>query len=145
MKPKIIANWKEIADRTPTYALVAGVDLVVIRYDSNVSVLYGRCLHRGALMSDGYISGDNIICGVHDWDYRYDTGISEYDNDEVLTKFTAWVEDDNLFVNEDEIKEFSIKSPQPFNRDEYLGLYADTSHAPQDEDKQTEEMFHFYS
>jgi len=136
MKPKIIANWNEVADRTPTYALVSGVDLVVIRYDNNVSVLYGRCLHRGALMSDGYISGDNIVCGVHDWDYRYDTGISEYDNDEVLTKFTAWVEDDSLLVNEDEIKEFSIKYPQPFKRDEYLGLYADTSHAPQDEDKQ---------
>ena len=122
-------------NRTPTYALVAGVDLVVVRYDNDVSVLYGRCLHRGALMSDGYISGDNLICGVHDWDYRYDTGISEYDNHEVLTKFTAWVDEDALFVDEEEIKEYGVKNPQPFKRDEYLGLYADTSHAPMEEDK----------
>ena len=37
-----VATWNELADRTPTYALVAGVDLVVIRYGDEVSVLYGR-------------------------------------------------------------------------------------------------------
>ena len=48
------------------------------------SVLYGRCLHRGALLSDGRVDGDNLICGLHGWDYRIDTGVSEYNNDEVL-------------------------------------------------------------
>lgn len=73
-----IADLSELNDREPTYALVANVDLVVIRYDNEVSVLYGRCHHRGALLADGYIDGENLICGVHYWDYRYDTGISEY-------------------------------------------------------------------
>ena len=135
MTPQKIANWNEIKDRTPTYALVAGVDLVVVRYDTNVSVLYGRCLHRGALMSDGHISGDNIICGVHDWDYRYDTGVSEYDNHEVLTKFTAWVDEGALYVDKKEIEDYAKNNPQPYQRDEYLGLYADPSHAPLEEDK----------
>jgi nitrite reductase/ring-hydroxylating ferredoxin subunit len=40
-------------------------------------------------MGDGFIKGDNIICGVHGWDYRYDTGVSEYDDSEVLHKFTT--------------------------------------------------------
>ncbi len=52
-----VAVWSELADRQPAYALVANVDLVVIRYDDQVSVLYGRCLHRGALLSDGHIRG----------------------------------------------------------------------------------------
>ena len=86
-------------------------------------------------MSDGYISGDNLICGVHHWDYRYDTGVSEYNNHEVLHKFTAWVEDGNLFVDEEEIAAFAAQYPQPFQRDEYLGLYADPSHDPIAEDK----------
>ena len=43
-----VANWSTLQNRVPTYALVANVDLVVIRYDENVSVFYGRCLHRGA-------------------------------------------------------------------------------------------------
>ena len=42
----------------PVGALVDGVDLVVVRFDDNHSVLYGRCLHRGALMGDGHVDGD---------------------------------------------------------------------------------------
>ena len=70
-----VANFSELEDRVPAYALVANVDLVIIRYDNQISVLYGRCHHRGALLADGYIDGENLICGVHFWDYRYDTGI----------------------------------------------------------------------
>ena len=75
-----IANWQEIPQRKPITALVEDVDLVIVRWEDNVSVLYGRCQHRGALMADGYIDGDNIICGVHLWDYRFDTGVSAYNN-----------------------------------------------------------------
>ena len=78
--------------------LVANVDLVIVRSGDAHSVLYGRCLHRGALLSDGLIRGDDIICGVHDWDYRFDTGISSYNNEEQLEKFTSWIEGDDLFV-----------------------------------------------
>ncbi|MDJ0523097.1 MAG: glutamate synthase-related protein [Planctomycetota bacterium] len=122
-----IASWDDLPDRSPTYALVADVDLVVVRYDDQVSVLYGRCAHRGALMADGHIDGDNLICGVHDWDYRYDTGVSEYDNSEVLPKFNAWVEDGSVFVDQDEIAAWAEANPQPYQRDTYQGLYQDHS------------------
>ena len=65
MKKVSIASWNEIEDRKPAYALLANVDLVIVRYEDKVSVMYGRCAHRGALMADGTIVGDNIICGVH--------------------------------------------------------------------------------
>ena len=81
MTPTSVAIWGQLADRKPAYALVSGVDLVVIRYDDRVSVLYGRCLHRGALLSDGFVDdNNNLICGVHHWDYRIDSGVSEYNN-----------------------------------------------------------------
>ena len=63
-----IKNWNELDDQVPAHALVANVDLVVVRVDETVSVLYGRCAHRGALMADGYVDGDNLVCGVHYWD-----------------------------------------------------------------------------
>jgi glutamate synthase domain-containing protein 2/nitrite reductase/ring-hydroxylating ferredoxin subunit len=127
-----VAVWSELSDREPAYALVAGVDLVVIRYDDAVSVLYGRCQHRGALMSDGFIRDDNLICGLHNWDYRADTGVSEYANDEALHKFSAWVseEDDAVFVDEAEIAAWAVANPQPYNRDAYLGLYQDVHGTP---------------
>ena len=93
MKKIAIKNWEELEDRFPAHALVADVDLVVVRYDDAVSVLYGRCVHRGALMADGQVEGDNLICGVHGWDYRVDTGISAYNHKDRLPKFNAWIED----------------------------------------------------
>ena len=125
-KPLKIYEFDQLQDRKPAYALVANVDLVIIRFDDQVSVLYGRCHHRGALLADGYIDGQNLICGVHGWDYRYDTGISEYNNDEALHKFQSELREGGLWVDEAEIEAFVEKHPQPFNRDQYLGTYADT-------------------
>ncbi len=125
MKKLEIADWNALEDRTPAHALVSNVDLVIIRYDDTVSVLYGRCAHRGALMSDGKIVGDNIICGLHGWDYRFDSGVSEYNNSETLPKFNAWVEQGKVYVDEEQILAWEQQHPQPYNRQSYQGIYQD--------------------
>ena len=129
-----VANWSDLEEHKPAYALVANVDLVVIRYGGEVSVLYGRCLHRGALLADGRIEGDNLICGVHNWDYRYDTGVSAYNNEEALHKFSAWVDtdDDAVYVDEYEVRAWRQDNPQPYDRDAYQGLYADVHGGPEE-------------
>ncbi|NAS31321.1 Rieske 2Fe-2S domain-containing protein [Flavobacteriaceae bacterium R38] len=121
-----IAKVSSLKEKEPAYALVKNTDLVIVKHEKGISVLYGRCHHRGALLADGHIDGHNLICGVHGWDYRYDTGVSEYNNDEQLHKFKEYIEGDSLLIDENEIIAFEEKHPQPFNRDEYLGAYADT-------------------
>ncbi len=128
MKAVRVADWPDLADREPRHALVANVDLVVVRADDAVSVLYGRCLHRGALLADGSIVGDDLICGVHGWDFRYKTGVSAYDPDERLANFKAWVEDDGVWVDEDEISAWAVDNPQPYDRDAYQGTYQEHGH-----------------
>jgi len=91
VQPIEIAVWGEVPDREPVGALVSNVDLVIVRSDDNHSVLYGRCLHRGALMSDGHVDGDNLICGLHGWDYVFHTGVSSYNNAERLHRFASWI------------------------------------------------------
>jgi len=120
-----IASWDELEDRKPQHALVENVDLVVVRFDAEVSVMYGRCAHRGALMSDGHVDGHNLICGLHGWDYRLDTGISEYNNTETLPKFESWVEGGSVIVDADEIRAWAEEHPQPYQRDAYQGVYQD--------------------
>ena len=120
-----IKHWDELENRRPAHALVAGVDLVVLKLETKVSVLYGRCLHRGALLSDGCVKGENLICGLHGWDYRVNSGISEYHNSEKLAKFSAWIEDGQVLVDEDEIATWATKNPQPYKRDAYQGTYQD--------------------
>ncbi len=128
-----IAKHDKLKNRKPAHGLVGEVDLVIVPIDGEVSVFYGRCLHRGALMSDGFIRGKNLMCGVHFWDYRIDSGVSEYANNEVLPKFNSWIEDGDVLVDADEIAAWALDNPQPFNRDAYLGVYADTSHGTEEE------------
>jgi glutamate synthase domain-containing protein 2 len=129
-----IAEWDKLQPLTPTYALVANVDLVIVRAPDadEVSVLYGRCLHRGALLSDGHVQGEDLICGVHNWDYRYKTGISAYSPEERLPKFQAWVEGGGVWVDEAEISAWEKDNPQPYDRGAYLGLYADPHGGPEE-------------
>jgi len=125
MTPRSVAKWDDLADRKPAYALVGEVDLVVIRYDESVSVFYGRCLHRGALLADGRVRGKNLICPLHSWDYRLDSGVSEYLNEEALPRFEAWIENGEVLIDEEAVAAFAKTHPQPYKRDAYLGLYAD--------------------
>ena len=125
MRAFTVARFDDLEDRKPVHALVGDVDLVIIRYDDEVSVLYGRCAHRGALMSDGYVDGHNLICGLHSWDYRLDTGISEYNNAERLHKFASSVQNGDVVVDEDEIRDWARQNPQPYYRNAYQGAYQD--------------------
>jgi len=130
----VVAKLDELEDRKPAHALVANVDLVIVKFDDTVSVFYGRCLHRGALMADGFIdANDNLICGVHNWDYRLDTGVSSYANEEALHKFTAYLDKGEVLVDEAEVSAWHDANPQPFDREAYLGQYADTSHGTAEE------------
>ena len=127
MQPVALVQWSTLENRKPAAARVSNVDLVIIRFDddgesSNHSVLYGRCLHRGALMADGHLAGEDLICGLHGWDYQIRTGVSSYNNAEVLEKFSSWIEDDQVMVDADEILAWEKVHPQPYNHNAYQGL-----------------------
>ena len=125
MQPIKIATWDEVPDREPVGVLVSDVDLVVVRFDDNHSVMYGRCLHRGAHLADGHVAGNNLICGLHGWDYQFRTGISSYNNDERLARFSSWLEDGDLMIDLDEVVGWEKENPQPYDRNAYQGAYQD--------------------
>jgi glutamate synthase domain-containing protein 2/nitrite reductase/ring-hydroxylating ferredoxin subunit len=137
MRPYQVSTLGKVKDLEPFGFQVEGIDLVLIKEAAEVSVLYGRCLHRGALMEDGYVSGEDLICGVHNWDYKWRSGVSAYNNAEALPKFSSWVDDGAVYVDADEIAAWGLDHPQPFNRGAYLGQYADT-HPVAEEDKNQE-------
>ena len=84
------------------------------------------------MMADGFVRGDDLICGLHNWDYGYRTGISSYNNEEKLHRFSSWIEDGEVMVDADEIGAWENENPQPYDRDAYQGAYQDT-HGTEDE------------
>lgn len=127
-----VQNWDDIADRVPVGVNIEGVDVVIIRRGEDHSVLYGRCLHRGALLSDGTINGDDLICGLHGWDYRIDSGVSAYNNREVLERFPSKIEAGSVWVDRDAIVRWLLLHPQPYSLDGYQGLYQDPHMVPEE-------------
>jgi glutamate synthase domain-containing protein 2/nitrite reductase/ring-hydroxylating ferredoxin subunit len=135
MRQHNVASWDELQPGGVGYAIVGDVDLVVVRWPDGEghSVLYGRCVHRGSLMADGSLVGDDIVCGVHGWDYRYDTGVSTYNNSEKLYRFTSGVDDGQIWVDADDVAAWLLANPQSYDRDAYQGVYQDhtgISHEP---------------
>jgi glutamate synthase domain-containing protein 2 len=137
-KPYQLCSFDDLEEKTPVHQLVNDLDLVLIKYEDQISVLYGRCHHRGALLGDGYIDGMNLMCGLHGWDYRYDTGVSEYNNSEALHKFTAEIREGDVYIDEAEINDYLKNHPEPFDREQYLGAYMDTN--PEDTEPYTKEI-----
>ncbi len=127
-----IARWTALPDHEPIGVTIDDVDLVIVRRGETHSVLYGRCLHRGALLADGHVDGDNLLCGLHGWDYRIDSGVSVYNNAEALHRFTSWVADDEVCIDRAEVLAFKDRHPQPYDPDTYQGSYRDPHMVPEE-------------
>lgn len=136
MQAHKLLPWSSLEPLKPTYALAANVDLIVLRLEDGdaeqVVVMYGRCQHRGALMSDAHIQDDKIVCGLHGSHYIYKTGINPRYLNKNLQKFKAWVENDQVVVDLEEIAAWEKRNPQQYKRDQYQGLYADSAPAPEE-------------
>lgn len=121
-----VAELTDLTIDKPAYALVEGVDLALIRRaDDDVIVLYGRCRHRGALMSDADVRGDRLVCGLHGSTYDLSSGQNLYHQGADLARFTSWVDEGRVWVDAGEVAAFAKDHPQHYRRDRYLGLYED--------------------
>ncbi len=94
-----IARLDDLAQDQPAPAEADGLELVLVRRGDEVHVFEGRCPHRGALLADGRVEGADLVCGVHGWDYRLDTGISAYNPTERIHKFASRVVDGEVLVD----------------------------------------------
>ncbi len=61
MKKVAVATWSTLPDREPTHALVANVDLVIVRYDDDSEGRLAR------------LTWDSILDGIELYDYSYTT------------------------------------------------------------------------
>lgn len=120
-----VARLADLPDERPAAAEADGIDLVVVRRGDEVHVFEGRCPHRGALLADGRVEGPDLICGVHGWDYRIDTGISAYNPAERIHKFAATVVDGDVLVDTSELAAYRSMRPGRREASTYDRLFDD--------------------
>lgn len=127
----------ELPDRTPVAVVVDGLDLVVVRDGETVRVFEGRCPHRGALLGDGSCVGEDLVCGVHGWDFRLDNGVSAYDPSQRIHRFAEEIVDDMVTVRATDLAAFRASRPTApvtdAGSDVYDRLFADPHQASPEE------------
>lgn len=128
-----LASLSDLPDNVPFAVNSAGVDLVLIRRGEDISALYGRCAHRGALLADGHVDGNTVVCDVHGWRYDVDTGVSPVNPAVALATFSVQVRDGGVYVDPTAIADFLRTNPQTYDDDGYQGRWAkaaDTTEEP---------------
>ncbi|MGB8404858.1 MAG: glutamate synthase-related protein [Mycobacterium sp.] len=127
-----VASLLELVEGTPTPARVSGVDLVLVRQGDDVRALYGRCAHRGALMSDGRIDGDLLVCGVHGWRYEIQTGVAPVNPAVALATFPTWISDGSVYVDQAAVDAYARANPQSYDDDGYQGKWIKPSNTAEE-------------
>ena len=128
-----VAFLDDLTPDTPHPVRVGAVDIVLIRKGESVSALSGRCPHRGALLGDGHVEGDLLVCGVHGWRYDAETGVSPVNPAVALTKFPAWVSDGAVYLDESSVADLTRADPVVYEEDGYQGRWikpADSAEEP---------------
>jgi cytochrome P450/nitrite reductase/ring-hydroxylating ferredoxin subunit len=71
---KRIANVGELRGPGPFALSADGVDLAVVRTASGWRAFEGRCPHLGALLGEGELDGDHLVCRNHGWRFDVASG-----------------------------------------------------------------------
>ncbi|MGH6837529.1 MAG: cytochrome P450 [Methylocella sp.] len=72
-----VANMDELHGDGPHALSADGLDIVAVRTPSGLRAFEGRCPHQGALLGEGELDGDKLVCRNHRWRFSVDSGQRE--------------------------------------------------------------------
>ena len=69
-----VANLEDLHGDGPHALSAGGLDVVVVRTPAGLRAFEGRCPHQGALLGEGELDGDTLVCRNHRWRFSVDSG-----------------------------------------------------------------------
>ena len=104
-----VATTRDLVGDGPFAVAANGRDLALIRVRTGWRAFGGRCPHQGALLGEGEIEGDALVCRNHRWRFSIDSGRRE-GGPECLAACPAVERDEAVFVDVSTLPEvFSSK------------------------------------
>jgi cytochrome P450/nitrite reductase/ring-hydroxylating ferredoxin subunit len=68
------ANSRDLVGHGPFAVSADGVDVALVRTGAGWRAFQGRCPHQGALLGEGEIEGDKLVCRNHRWRFSLESG-----------------------------------------------------------------------
>ena len=72
-----VANLDQLQGDGPHALSANGFDVVVVRTPAGLRAFDGHCPHQGALLGEGELDGDKLVCRNHHWRFSVDSGQRE--------------------------------------------------------------------
>lgn len=82
-----VCNSDDVQDNSLHVFTIENKDVLVGRRRGKIFACDNSCPHRGASLSKGHFSGDNIVCYMHGYEFNIFTGS--------LERMKSWKREDN--------------------------------------------------
>jgi cytochrome P450/nitrite reductase/ring-hydroxylating ferredoxin subunit len=69
-----VARVDDVKGAGPHAVAAGGIDIVLVRTERGLRAFEGRCPHRGALLGEGELHGETLVCRNHRWRFDVETG-----------------------------------------------------------------------
>lgn len=92
------ANSRDLVGPGPFAVSASGVDVALVRTGAGWRAFQGRCPHQGALLGEGEIEGDRLVCRNHRWRFSLDSGRRD-GGPECLASCPAAERDGAIFID----------------------------------------------
>ena len=92
------ANSRDLVGPGPFAVSASGVDVALVRTGAGWRAFQGRCPHQGALLGEGEINGDRLVCRNHRWRFSLDSGRRD-GGPECLASCPAAERDGAIFID----------------------------------------------
>jgi cytochrome P450/nitrite reductase/ring-hydroxylating ferredoxin subunit len=69
-----LASLDQLHGNGPHALSVNGVDVVLLRTPAGFRAFEGRCPHQGALLGEGELNGEGLVCRNHGWRFNPESG-----------------------------------------------------------------------
>jgi toluene monooxygenase system ferredoxin subunit len=74
MRLRKLINSKELWVGEKKGLIIEGIRILLVHTESGFYAFTDSCPHAGALLSEGSLANDHIICGRHHWQFDACTG-----------------------------------------------------------------------
>lgn len=93
-----VCRVEEVAEGRGLPVDVDGLRVAVFRYEGHFHALLGRCPHANGALGLGWIEDGEVVCPLHRWRFRLDTGRCTTVRGESVHRFRCEVRGDEVFV-----------------------------------------------
>ncbi len=118
------ANSRDLIGPGPFALSANGVDVALVRTSAGWRAFQGRCPHQGALLGEGELEGEKLVCRNHRWRFSLDSGRRD-GGPECLASCPVAERDGAIFIDVSALKDASrgiagtrsldgLPGPKPF-------------------------------